>query len=41
MGIKVALQVHHKYDADEQEKASALSTMIYLNFLGCCYLESV
>lgn len=24
MGIKLALQVHHKYNADEQEKAAIL-----------------
>lgn len=29
MGMKVALQVHHKYDADEQEKASTLCFEYY------------
>ena len=29
MGIEVALQVHHKYDADEQEKTSTLCSEYY------------
>lgn len=42
MRTKVALQVHHKCDSDEQEKASALCFEYHelSEFSGCCYSET-